>query len=210
MQQLTRWDKIKKYVTHVWNQLDRKEWAFIIGGILALVILIVFVIKPAIIGHNAYRDITAMNQTVPGFSAKVGELESTLSTTQQLLDQCATDKDALTTDIDKANAHIDTCKREADDVQGGLRTQIATLEKDVDNKGQQLETAFDARKALESELTKAQQDASQAETRLVSLARNAANNICCKNKIDDPNIDSYTLANDKITCAKGSELKISC
>ncbi len=43
-----------------------------------------------------------------------------------------------------------------------------------------------------------------------STIKNAANNICCKNRFDDPSINSYYLSNSQIVCSSNSTQLILC
>lgn len=43
-----------------------------------------------------------------------------------------------------------------------------------------------------------------------SLASNAANNICCKSKVDNPNLKFYNIESDKISCSESSGTALGC
>ena len=45
---------------------------------------------------------------------------------------------------------------------------------------------------------------------LVFGALNSAKNICCKAKVDNPEIDSYIISNNKVICSIGESNKITC
>jgi hypothetical protein len=42
------------------------------------------------------------------------------------------------------------------------------------------------------------------------LAQNLANNLCCKQKIDNSNIKFYSVDNNKINCLEIGTLEINC
>ena len=42
------------------------------------------------------------------------------------------------------------------------------------------------------------------------VVQTSANNICCKNKIDNPDVDSFIIRNNKIVCTIGELNKIIC
>jgi hypothetical protein len=43
-----------------------------------------------------------------------------------------------------------------------------------------------------------------------ALAQNTANNLCCKAKVDNSNIKSYKVENNKVVCLEEGSLNISC
>ncbi len=210
MHPLTRWQKLKLYVAYVWKQLTWKDWSAILGSLVAILLLIVLVIRPAIIGYNAYQDIKSANHTVSSYGQLVTQLETGLSQTENVLVECETARELTSQSLDEATNHVDACKTEAASVQDGLRAQIATLERESAAQDAATETAQTARLALEKERDTLAAQAASAQATYDTLAQNAANNICCKAKVDDAAIDSYLVSNDRISCAKGSTLKISC
>lgn len=81
-----------------------------------------------------------------------------------------------------------------------------------------METTFDFSKgeyektikSLESDLEEKEGDADELNLKYDLLAKNVANNICCKAKVDNPNIKYYAVENDRIVCLEEGELGISC
>lgn len=50
----------------------------------------------------------------------------------------------------------------------------------------------------------------RTESDLNTIISNAARNICCKQKVDDPSIDSYTIVENSISCVSGGNYTINC
>ncbi|MEK6917118.1 MAG: hypothetical protein AABW92_05235 [Nanoarchaeota archaeon] len=75
----------------------------------------------------------------------------------------------------------------------------------------QLAKEYEEKKTnAELELNQLKIQVTQTEERFNNVIAYAADNICCKNRIDNPNIDSYIIANNRIVCSAGENKKISC
>jgi hypothetical protein len=63
---------------------------------------------------------------------------------------------------------------------------------------------------IQINLTQSEMKFNELKTITDAVIINAANNICCKSKVDNKNIDSYLISNGVIICTSGEKDKIIC
>jgi len=63
---------------------------------------------------------------------------------------------------------------------------------------------------LETNLDTSQIKYQNLEEKYLALSRNTANNLCCKMRIDNPDINFYEIQNNKIICLEGGTKSLSC
>lgn len=64
--------------------------------------------------------------------------------------------------------------------------------------------------SLNNDLDTKQIDYQNLEEKYLALSRNTANNLCCKMKIDNPDINFYEIQNNKIICLEGGTKFLDC
>jgi len=134
-------------------------------------------------------DINTFSSNLTSCYSNTGELTSNLQ-------NCKKDVALCNTELTKLNANKSageqTCLNDKTSLQLNLSfigTKLAQATKDLSN----LTTEHDA-----------------LEKQYSALSANAANNICCKTKVDNPNVKYYSIENDKIACKETSGIPISC
>ena len=201
---------LRQSIADWWQRLAGKRLAMYIGGLIALILFLIFIVWPAVVGYKAYRDISAENETVGTYSAKVSGLSADLDSTLQTLETCQADANRTAAELDKAKTRTADCAADADKRLSEAQSRTATLEKDLAAKEKELELTRAGAEASMQKQTELEKAVADAKARYETLARNLANNKCCKEKVDDKAIDSYEIMTDFINCLKGGELKISC
>ena len=102
----------------------------------------------------------------------------------------------------------------------GLTLNLARVKVEYEGNMSRLKTDYDA--SINRLLLEQQFNASRVITELNSLkveydkyrqthaaiVQWAADNICCKNKIDNPKIDSYVISEDRMVCTSGAPNKL--
>ena len=86
--------------------------------------------------------------------------------------------------------------------------QIATLQQQTTQQTQEKCTL--QQQDNKEEITKLQQQLNDLQTSYTKLTQNSAKNICCKQKFDNPQISSYAILENKITCLTQGENKLEC
>lgn len=88
---------------------------------------------------------------------------------------------------------------------------ISSLENELKNKKREMEE-LKSQKEAEFAKMKGEKEAEIDELKIKYevFVQNTANNICCKAKVDNPDIQYYKVENNKIVCLEEGELGISC
>jgi cell division protein FtsL len=161
-------------------------------ALLFALVLGVTTIGPAITGYAVYQNVKSSGYSVDDYGKNINDMELQVSNFMTNISACNNFNDKLLAELRTYVGNITQCRDRISQQQ----IEIASLEKDIEN----------AQNA---------EDSKSAELKALSenydlLARNAANNICCKMRVDDPEINSYRIENSRIICSKGEPLNISC
>lgn len=196
---------------------SKNKKRLILGVVVVSLFFIIILAKPSIIGFGVYdENSTALleNQlnveSIEDVSLRLEGTLQNLSLYQQLNEQFKTEleeKGAALTDALIAQASSEAAKSNSEKT-------IALLEERLEEKTSQLS----ANEALLDQSTQEGQagiDKIAAELELLQekfdlAVQNSARSICCKNRVDDPTINSYDLVNNKIICLKDGEKLLSC
>jgi len=125
------------------------------------------------------------------------DLEKQLEQKQREIETIKEDrKDDLDLLVGEKNNEIDNIRDQMDELKDGigekntliqtLETKIVELQEEVNDISNQTNADYD------------------------KLASNAANNICCKKKVDNPSIRYYSVSNHKIECFESGEQLLIC
>ncbi|MBS3120343.1 hypothetical protein J4420_01405 [Candidatus Woesearchaeota archaeon] len=176
---------------------------------------------------NQLQDqLTSIKTNLSQYSISNEELQQQLLDASREIKICLADKDTLTTSSEKekldAQNTIETLRQQIqqqqDDVEKQLKNKDLQLEDELTKKDTEV-AALLAEKDQEAEelnanclsnLSNIQDQLSTLQKNWDELAFNAARNICCKQKVDNPNINYYTVANNKINCLESGENKLNC
>ena len=184
-------------------------------SVVAAVLLVIFVFKPNILGLGVY-DQGQLNDTINNFAGDtVNEDQYSIndlgSTIEQLKSEVSSGNDKLNeflqNDINSLTENLASCLTEKSSLQDTYDQSTASLQDELDQKTQELDT-------LQAE---GNQQCTDTESELTSLqdsfdllVLNSAKNICCKKKIDNMNINSYDVVDDKIVCLEEGNKTLDC
>lgn len=174
------------------NPLSFKKIATLVSSILLIVLIIIFIIRPNMLGYGIYQQIKSSNISIEDYEKKVQELESKLLVSDTNLSSCMSFSDKFSTELGKCLDNFFECEED----KLNFSISISNYEETIKN--------------LQDSLSEKNQEIDDLQNQFDILVNNMANNICCKAKIDNPNINSYILENNKIICLESGELKISC
>ena len=182
----------------------------IAGAVLSvLVIVAVFyvIVKPAATGYVVYKEIESANQSVKDYTQSFNEIKVLLQQSKTDLNKCETDNSEFFDKLDEFSTKLNVCEKE----RGSLEAQLQALKDASADKVKSLE---DEIARLDDELDGLRRDqnslAVQAKDDYAVLAQNLANNICCKQKVDNPDISHFRVENHKIVCLEDGSDAIVC
>lgn len=187
--------------------MKRKE-IFVIGASIIIGIIIYsFVIQPGITGYGIYKQIKNSDYTLEDYGKEVNELEEEISFLISELSSCSSSKNELSSELQSTTDKYSKCRTDLnaleikyDEVDNEHRDILRELRDDLDKKQEELD---ELKNGTNNELENL-----QFEYNL--LAKNMANNLCCKAKIDNPNINYYKIENNKLICIESGELRVYC
>lgn len=155
----------------------------IVLSVIVFILLVIFVIGPGITGYGIYKDMKSEG-------VEVGTYGKTLTETQKALEM--------------TEHEVESCEEKTSDWKSEF-TDCINTQKSLQEDYYDLEKEL-ALEQQKKELT--QKD--NWEDKYYLLAENTAKNICCKEKVDNPKINSYEFKGDMIVCTVGGENKLDC
>jgi chromosome segregation ATPase len=178
------------------RSFSKKKFLFV-AALLAIAMTF-FVIRPAIIGYSVYGDIKGSGMTANDYKMDIAKLSGELENVKGSLSACESNVVSATENANALNSDLES-----------KDAQIESLTKDLEDVKKSLEKKDESIAKVEENLKEAKDQSKELKNNYEDLAKNAARSICCKNKIDNPNINFYSAEDGVISCSeeKGEELK---
>lgn len=222
------------------KRLSKKDTTLILTVTILLILFVVFIIRPSIIGYGTYQQIKTTNYSVEDYGEDIQDLKSQILVSNTNLSACTTFNEKLLSELEKYIGSFVSCKGELDalhinfslvmerykEIIQGLTVELEKKNKEIssleDENEEEINELIDEKDkeiiALKNEKDKEisalenekDNEINDLELQYSLLAENLANNLCCKAKVDNPNIDYYTIENNKILCLEDGTLTISC
>lgn len=174
---------------------------------ILLLLVVITLVKPALLGYTISKEFGAINKTASEMIKSVEMLKSDLLITETNLKSCESMKNEFQDSLTKEKSASFNCLQEKDNLESdheqmikGYEFNLSKLASDYEQKNTMLD--------LERSQLTAERDKSKGDYE--EIARNSANNICCKAKVDNKEIDSYAILSNKIVCSTGEENKLNC
>ncbi len=200
--------------------MEKETWmkiAIILIFILAILSTI-FLIRPAITGYSIYSDIKKSNLSVDDYSNDLQLLKNQLSITKTNASTCQAITSQVLSELVLLGDKNIQCAKQLEKESSLLETTKASC--DLNKKSTEEKCALNLASseqdknvqldALRKELDSMNSELSSYKTSYLTVVKNAAQNICCKAKVDNSNINSYTITNNKIVCVIDGENIIQC
>lgn len=185
--------------------------SWLLWVLTGLVIILFVLAKPAFIGYRMSQEFKDIEMTPSDVLAKITNYKSDLKVTETKLDACTTASDKLINDLASEKDESFTCDQEKDELEGDYEQQIKQLNLELSS----VNASADQRVRDEISLIEVQLSNANLATEAIQrdyndIEKNSANNICCKAKVDNQDIDSYIVSSNKIVCTTGEDKRISC
>lgn len=164
--------------------------------VIFLLIMLFLIIKPALIGYKVSHQFEESKMQVSDFIKELDVVKANLAIAETKLDSCAKTSEQHLNDLSEEKAKNFECEQKNSQYDYNLsRIQTECEQKKTE---------------IQANLTTLQSEYSALKNTYEYVISNAANNICCKAKVDNKDIDSYIIFSGKITCTIGEKEKISC
>jgi hypothetical protein len=180
--------------------------AFIVFQIILLVV-IVLLIKPALLGYKFSNQFEEIGMSGSDYLQQMDEIETRLAISEATEQGCENSKDNVLREIKNERQKTEECK---DDIQV-IEAKLANLNNEFRlNTSITRENFIDSIQKNEIEVRDLRVENNRLTENFDTLAGNSANNICCKARVDDSSIDSYSTSGNRIACGSGRENVLSC
>ena len=177
-------------------------------------LLFIYVIKPSVIGYILYYKVRSSNYTVEDYGKNIQDLKTQILIYSTHLSACSEFNKNLVLGLENKFNELTECKsnifflelnfnltkNKYEDSINNFENKIEEINKGIEEKNKELDKIKDKKEAEISEL----------RIQHSILAQNTANNLCCKQKIDNPRINYYKIENNKMICLEDGALAISC
>lgn len=164
--------------------------------IILLIIVLVLMIRPALTGYSLSKELEGLGTSAADVLRKIDLIKSEKLVVETNLENCKKLNEDYLGQVTSEKGLTFTCLEE----KKKLQFDLGVLGSESEQKKSAAELEVEGLKISYASL----------ETSYGSLSRNSANNICCKNKIDNPEINSYMVSGNSIVCTVGGENRISC
>lgn len=222
-----------------WPFLEEKKKKPKTALILAVtigIVLIVLGIRPVVIGYNTYQNVVQSNYTLEEYGENIRDLKLQAMASRENASYYMTLNEEIKNEWNKATESLATCSKDKDVVtaewennKNAAQEKEVLLEKELSAKEKQLDDATakhqqelttlkqehtteleNIKTTCDNKTKTLEQEKNTAESNFAELLKNSAYNICCKQKIDNPNIDAYSIINNKISCGEDGTYGLSC
>jgi len=182
---------IKKGVTFHHHHVS---FALII--LIFLLVALVLTIRPALRGYKLNQEFEDLGTNAAEFIRQLDTFKSDILITETSLTNCQKTNEDYLVQLNNEKNETFSCNEEKRIITKEFELNLTMMKSE---QGQ---------KKSEAEIDLAQLSIEHED--LQRTVANSADNICCKNRIDNPDIDSYSISNSRIICTVGGEEKISC
>src|SRR3989344_5070279 len=197
----------------------------IIVAVIGLIALAIFVVRPAVLGYGIYQQAESSNLTVQDYAQSMQQLSRDLELTKANLSSYSTFTGALIAQVDEKSDELIECKVQLERTKLGVEeaqkqvadkeTEIATVKSETQNAidqqvAEKTASLEQEKAACESSLSGKDTEVGDVQAKYNILVKNTAKSICCKAKVDNPQINFYDVVDGKITCLEQGSNQLSC
>ena len=176
--------------------MEKNAIFVIITSIIVLILLILFAVKPSIIGYSVYQQVKDSNYSIEEYGKNIKDLESKLLIADTNLSAYNEFNKRILSELEKYSNKVSEYKSELDALKINFTFSIAEYEEIIND--------------LNMDKEKKEEEINSLKFQYDLLAKNLANNLCCKAKVDNPDIKYYKVDNNKIVCLEEGTLEILC
>lgn len=170
--------------------------AIVLLSVISISLLVIFVARPLVIGYSVYQNAGEYNFSIKDYSEDITALRSRVLVAETNLSSCNSFSNQLFSQMDETSNKLIQCKADYESTRNDYEACITDCSEKQSEREQDLQKQMDALADIQSNYNE--------------LEKNTANNICCKAKVDNPNIKYYSSENNKITCLEQGSKEISC
>ena len=197
----------------------------VIAVVISLLVLAIFVVRPAVLGYGVYQQAQSSNLTVQDYAQNMQDLSRNLELTKANLSSYSTFTGALLAQVEEKNDELTECKVQVGQLQSNVeeaQKQVADKDAEIATVKSETQSTIDQEVAektatLEQDnvtckdsLANKEKEVGEVQAKYDLLVKNAAKSICCKAKVDNPQINFYDVIDGKISCLEQGTNQLSC
>lgn len=186
---------------------DNKKLLVKTAMIVAGMLLLALILRPAIIGYIAYQKAGSVNASIEEYKKNAAMLEIELAKSKTNLSACTDFSQKVFEGLDSQITKYADCAASFNALALNHSIAVYNFEKELSVLEAKLEVQ--EKEAQKADKTK-EEEIRNLKNDYETLAKNAANNICCKEKVDNPNIKYYKIENNKIVCLESGDKALAC
>jgi hypothetical protein len=187
---------------------SHKHHAYMTITIVAvLFVVILALIIPAFKGYQLQRNFADVGMDPSSVLETIDSLETDIKVQQVRLEACEAGSSEREEELLLLTKEHATCMQEKKKLEDNTIRLRQSFE---ENLSHALSTYDDDLLLVEEELETLQGRYDNLEESYEAIIENAAQNLCCKYKVDYPSTDSYSIVNNRIVCSTGQNTPISC
>src|SRR3989344_173973 len=186
----------------------------VVMSVLAIVLLSLFIVKPALIGYSVYKQAENGNYSVSELGSSVQNLQLQLATTKANLSLYQEVYGQVWGEVKSKEQSLSECVATREELTSQLayvrqewKNEVDRCQNEIDRSAQESSNNL---KAKDLEIVEALKQRDESNKALENFAKNLAKSVCCKAKVDDPSINSYEVINDNLVCITGGSNSLSC
>ena len=189
------------------HRLHTHHFNYLLLIVCVLVIVILVLLKPAFIGHSLQQQFDEKNLTAEAVLNKIDSLELNNTILKQELNQSKERRSECFNKLEKEQNKTLQLKKEL----RTINSQMQELRMQQSHNISRLKMDYQGRiDKLQHNLSMKTQSYEQLKNDYNTIIKNSARRICCKQKVDNPSIDSFYISDNTINCGYGRENGIEC
>ena len=196
------------------NQIRKnKKDIFLITTAIFMSLGAIYLIGPFGIGYAVYDDNYENNISIIEDELHVVQdnLVDELNKTEQLKQEI----EVVSLDFSRCNLEkeiqVEKCKISSESEKKDYEEEIVSLKNEFQiDLIKEKDDYKDKIDEINDELNEVKEELNEEKENNLNLAKNLANSICCKERVDKTSIDSFAVVDGNLFCLTGAENKINC
>ena len=181
------------------------NFLFLLVGLL--IIIIAILVKPALTGYKLTKQFEEKDVTASDVIKRMDTLRNDLAVcNNELKSYNRTNKQCLQKLTTNQNTTL-KLRQKNSELKAEIEQQKLNYEYNITNLQNRLSQQ---KQTLTTKLEQLNQSYKELQQKHLALIENSARSICCKEKVDNEQIDSYIISDNKLVCTSGEENKIDC
>ncbi|MGM5483360.1 MAG: hypothetical protein ACQER9_00410 [Nanobdellota archaeon] len=181
------------------------------NGLLIIVILLsiilLFMIKPSFEHYMNNKRFKDYGENPGEILESLKNIEKELSLTKINYTSCKRTNKIITKENKKIKENLSDYQTE----NSRISSDLELAQKKCDNRIEEFNNSVtNTIKSYKMDVENNIKRRKEMEENFKELAKNSAKNTCCKQKVDNPNINSYSIINNKIECGNGKNKELNC